>query len=689
MKQLCGWMGKILRVNLTDNKITTVPTTNYVPKFVGGRGVAAKIEWDEVPPGVNAFDPENRLVFMTGPLTGTAAPSSGRMIVAGKSPQTCPVESYARSGIGGYWGPELKFAGYDGVIVQGKAEEPVYIWVSNDHVEVKKARDLWGMGAVDVQAVLRRRHGEKVRTMAIGQAGETCSRLSVVMTGEGSAAGQGGFGGVMGSKNLKAITVRGTGAVPVAKPEELAAVTEHFWRLHFGPDRQKTTIGYGPGKAKEVQYVGAITETKMYPEIASGQIEVTKPEMCYECPVARIGFHVEFNDGSLPPGTAQCVEHGGYINPEQEYYGGKAWGRVAAEWSHIQQNMGINAWETGQVGNAPSRFPESGGGLLWFRECMQEGLFTDENTGLPVSKFGSREFALKQAQMIVEKKGIGRLWAEGVGRMAMYVRDHPEEFSLSKEQGQRVYELYQKHYPRAGRFGGYAAHHFFAGPPGGLVNPACIILAITDMCNYSDRHRKLQGTPGAEVDSPAAYKIADPIMKRWGLDGSVTNLTVWEGKGRTAAVEQDFATEKDCMAFCDYLFPQIYSAYTPDKNGDADMGSKLWSAVTGIVNTQEELMVAYERIWNLERAMACRDGRRREDDWVTSWYFTYKDVKDRYLKAEDLHHAMDEYYTVRGWNLETGVPTRAKLDALDLQDVADELENRGINPQTKRASRGD
>lgn len=685
MKRLCGWVGKILRVDLTSNRIAEVPTTNYVPKFVGGRGVAAKIVWDEVPPQVKAFDPENRLVLMTGPLTGTASPTSGRMTVAGKAAQTCPVESYARSGIGGYWGPELKQAGYDGVIVQGKAEEPVYVWISDGHVEIKKATDLWGLGAVNVQAELRRRHGEKIRSMAIGPAGEVCSRIAVIMTGEGSGAGQGGFGGVMGSKNLKAIAVRGTGSIPVARPEELTAISEHIWELYLGPAWRLV----GPGKPKDIQYAGgaaagwgAFENTRLYPEVAAGRVEVSKPEMCYKCPVARIGFHVEFNDGSLPPGTAQCVEHGGYINPEREYYeGNQLWGRVAVEWSHLQQNMGINAWDSGQVGNAPDRFPDGGGGLLWFRECIKEGLFTDENTGLPVTKFGSREFALKQAEMIVGKKGIGKLWAEGVGRMAIYIRDHPEEFNLSKEQGNRVYELYRKHYPRAGRFGGYACHHFFCScgvGAGGLVNPITIILSITDMSDYSDRHRKLGMTPGVKLYSPDAYKIADPIVRRWGLDGSVTDVTVWEGKGKAAAVEQLFAVEKDCMAFCDFVFPLIYSSHTPDKRGDADAGAKLWSAVTGIDKTQEELMVAYERIWNLERAMACRDGRRREDDWVNNWYFTYKDIWGRYLKAEDLMKAMNEYYTARGWNLETGVPTTGKLEALDLKDVADELERRGI-----------
>jgi aldehyde:ferredoxin oxidoreductase len=679
MKNVYGWSGQILRIDLTDNVVSHIPTTKYVPKFIGGRGIAAKILWDEVSPEVTAFDPESRLVFMTGPCTGTSSPTSGRMIVAGKAPQTCPVESYARSSIGGYWGPELKFAGYDGVILQGKAETPVYIWIDDNHVEIKKAQNLWGLGAVEVQTKLQEIHGDAVRTMAIGPVGEICSRIAIILTDGGSAAGQGGFGGVMGSKNLKAIVVKGTGSVPVARATELAHGRRHLWKLYYGTREMRENKGkkHDVNRGFDIMQFGPIEKSKLYQEIAAGHIKVTKPQMCYACPVARTGYYIEFLDGTHPPVTAQCEEFTGYINPELDYDGDdKPWGRVAVEWSFLQQNLGINAWETGQVGNAPTRFPDGGGGILWFKDCIQEGLLTDENTGLPVSTFGSRDFVQMQAQMMVEKRGLGKLWVEGVGRMACYIQEHPKEFNLSQKAGNRVYELYQKHYPRAGRFGGYGCHHFFCACGvglGGLVNPLTIILSITDMCDYADRHVKLTRTPGVQRYSPEAYNVADPIVKRWGLDGTVTDLTIWEQKGKAAIVEQHFGVEKDCITFCDFVFPLIYSNYSTDSHGDPDAGAKLWSAVTGLDRTEEELMMAYERIWNLERAIACRDGRRREDDWANEWYFTYKDIHGRYLIANDLIKAMDEYYHERGWSAKTGIPTQKTLYALGLQDVADEL----------------
>src|SRR3990172_3093388 len=233
-----GWKGKVLRVDLTSDKITTEPTTNYAPKFIGGRGFIAKVLWDEVPAEVKAFDPENRIVFATGPLTGTNTPTNGRWRIGSLAPQY-PKEYPSHSGIGGHWGAELKFAGYDAVIVQGKAKKPSYVFIYDDQVEIRSASKIWGADAIKSQKMIQedlandnaltgsekpqagRYNPQLVRTVLIGPAGENQTRVSSILHDSGDAAGQCGFGGVMGSKNLKAISVRGTGSVPVAKPKDL------------------------------------------------------------------------------------------------------------------------------------------------------------------------------------------------------------------------------------------------------------------------------------------------------------------------------------------------------------------------------------------------------------------------------------------------------------------------------------
>jgi len=169
-----------------------------VPRYLGGRGIAAKIYWDEVPPEVGGFDPENRLIFVTGPLQGTLAPTSGRFMVAGKAPQTSPMEAYCRSGVGGHWAPELKWAGFDAVVIHGRAPRPVYLWIHDGEAEIRDAAHLWGVDPFRTQEELWRVHGAGARVMAIGKAGEMQSRIAIILTDSGDAAGQGGYGGVMG-----------------------------------------------------------------------------------------------------------------------------------------------------------------------------------------------------------------------------------------------------------------------------------------------------------------------------------------------------------------------------------------------------------------------------------------------------------------------------------------------------------
>ncbi|MBU4055659.1 MAG: aldehyde ferredoxin oxidoreductase, partial [Proteobacteria bacterium] len=205
--QIFGWCGKILDVDLTHSKITHRNTMDYTDLFLGGRGIATRIYWEEVQPEVSAFDPENRLIFMTGPLGATGAQGASRFEVVGKSPMLLP-EGFCYGNLGGFFGPYLKRAGYDGIVVSGKAEKAVYLWIQDEKVEILDAGALWGKGVYEVSGMLKTLHGQNTRLVTMGVAGENLCRSSNLMTdNEGSATG--GFGAVMGSKNLKAIAVLG------------------------------------------------------------------------------------------------------------------------------------------------------------------------------------------------------------------------------------------------------------------------------------------------------------------------------------------------------------------------------------------------------------------------------------------------------------------------------------------------
>ncbi|MEJ2739403.1 MAG: aldehyde ferredoxin oxidoreductase N-terminal domain-containing protein, partial [Dehalococcoidia bacterium] len=225
-----GWVGRILKVDLTAMKTGTISTFNYVPKLIGGRGVAAMLYWEEVPPECEAFSPDNTIIVMTGPATGTLSPSAGKFCVACKSPVNIK-ESYCPSIPGGHWGPELKFAGYDGVVIKGKASEPVYLWIHDGNAEIRSAKELWGNTVTNTMSQIYEQHGPKTRIMCIGPAGENLCREAAIIIDSEHATGIGGAGAVMGSKNLKAIAVLGNGAVKVARPQELIDLWWHYARL--------------------------------------------------------------------------------------------------------------------------------------------------------------------------------------------------------------------------------------------------------------------------------------------------------------------------------------------------------------------------------------------------------------------------------------------------------------------------
>ena len=224
-----GWCGKILEIDLTHGTTADLDTMRYAERFLGGRGIASRIYWEQVAPEVSAFDPENRLILMSGPLGATGVPGASRFAVVGKSPMRMP-EGFCYGNLGGYFAPALKRAGYDGVVVTGRAKRPSYLWIHDGKAVIRDASALWGKGAYEVRDRLREAHGERVRFVTTGPAGENRCRTATLLTDhEGSATG--GFGAVMGSKHLKAIAVVGTGRPKVAQPERLLELSNLARRL--------------------------------------------------------------------------------------------------------------------------------------------------------------------------------------------------------------------------------------------------------------------------------------------------------------------------------------------------------------------------------------------------------------------------------------------------------------------------
>lgn len=214
-----GWCGRILCVDLSNRRLSELETMAYAANYLGGRGIATRLYWERVAAGVGAFDPENHLIFMTGPLEASGAQGAARFVVAGKSPMLLP-EGFCIANLGGHFGPYLKRAGFDGLIVSGESEKPVYLLIREGRAELRDGSGLWSQGVYAVAERLRAVHGERGSYVTTGPAGENLCRTANLMT-DNEGSGTGGFGAIMGAKKLKAIAVLGSGKPGIADPERL------------------------------------------------------------------------------------------------------------------------------------------------------------------------------------------------------------------------------------------------------------------------------------------------------------------------------------------------------------------------------------------------------------------------------------------------------------------------------------
>ncbi|MEM2926802.1 MAG: aldehyde ferredoxin oxidoreductase N-terminal domain-containing protein [Candidatus Bathyarchaeia archaeon] len=637
MERTFGWMGRILRVDLTELKTQEEDTMPYAQGFIGGRGIAARIAWEELKPGIDAFDPENRLIFMTGPLTGTLAPSSGRLTVGSVAPQRYPVPRYSRSGMGGRWPSELKYAGYDGIIIQGRAEFPVYLWIWDGHVEIRDASNLWGLGIYATIRSLMNIHGDDVRVACIGPAGERLVRIAVIQNDSESAAGQGGFGAVMGSKRLKAIVLRGSGGVRVADPEV-------FLRLCLSADRRG-----------------------LLPPRASPPKATASPwERVHACSLACRGYCVTVFRKNVPGkvypslNSGQCHCFGfGAPSKEEEFEV-----RVALS------NYGLNGFEVPY------------GIARWLSMCRKAGLIK-EIDGEPVpssidSKTPSR-FWLTLMRKITYREDIGDVLAEGTPRAAERLFDGKGRPFLK--------EIYPGA-PEAplGQVGHWDGHGSWAGAP---PFPHWLVSVLIWTFDTRD--------PGSDTLHAFTNRVSSWPMERGGI---LTKADLRElGKriyGHEGALDPEVSyeppvakvlpafwhTNRACavssLVLCEQFYPQLMSEKTDDYCGDLALESKLLSAAIGKDISMTELDRIGERIFNLERAIEVRYGRTRTEDERMIPYYEAPDDKGIVLDREKYLRLMDEYYRIRGWDPKTGIPRREKLEELGLKDVAQELEARGL-----------
>lgn len=646
-----GWVGKILRVDLTNGKLTEVPTSTYASKFIGGRSMGAKIYWDEVPPEVGAFDPENKLIMMQGPVNGTVIPNACRTSIIAKSPIPIP-ECYSYSHPGSGWGPELKFAGYDGVIIEGKSPEPVYIWIHDGVAEIKKAGYLWGQLTSKVDSELRQLYGRQTKTMTIGPAGENLVKEAVIELEGYSAAGMGGFGAVMGSKNLKAIAVRGTGSVKVAKPQELLDLREYWASRPYGMNIGQIFYGSGGG-------------THLSDAVDEGRA-TTKYAGCWACQT-NCQLAMRFLDLDAEDGIQTCNDFA-ELQQDDYFRTGKYQSADGWEFGRLCQDLGISTSQI--IGHTTPWYEEAHHGGTWAWELVMAGLWTEENTGLPVGtkekcEVGSKEFNRALLHKVAYREGIGDLIAEGQQRYLKHVVETaPPEL---KEAAQAVYDrnIWGESYRTI-----WQPRHVSDGWVRFIVNAVHMVHGPN---NGGNGFFTFTAIPDEDKEAYLAQAVE--------FFGDVNSLdtTVPDNKPAVTIFEQHMSVENDSLTGCMYGSSGRFL--------DSDFGLRAFLATTGHseMDFEDWLKQVGERTYNLERAIMVREGRRREHDTMNDYQFTEARwpepdglrAVDKFLGGKDLfNEVMDEYYTLRGWDLTTGIPTRAKLEELDLEDVADGLESK-------------
>lgn len=676
---LYGYGGKILRVNLTNRETSLVSTYRYVPEYVGGRMIINRIFWEEVPTGTGAFDEANKFIYMSGPTTGTGIPAGGRSAACCVGAANSP-EQYCWGNIGGWFATELKYAGYDGLIIEGKSSEPVYIYIEDDKVSVLPADDLWGMRVHQAQQALEDRHGHEAKSMVIGPAGENLVRIASITTGNDSVFAKGGFGAVWGSKKLKAVTVRGSGVVAPADIEKLKYLRMnmnnpgmrpspvlHMDRIgvpggEFMVDYDRGNVACSPGcnqhcnallmngksafsekRVNHVEKCVSICTFDYRSDIPTtvGMFWPTQQNYCAPCKLLSREFPAP--DPSDPDFEGQ----GRPIAPDVLDFWNPDYDRGTIV-NDLCNEYGIDKWEI-VIWLMP-----------WLAMCKKEGLFEGMDLGCenPID-VESEAFLREFITNLVYRKGeYGDMFAEGMARAIRSLGY--EKFSESVYHGRfsRMLDGKRTDLPVSLEAAwGQSVHWQGRGFEGAIEKPTWLAMSLINMVSTRDAqtvehfHCKYDYHDAAMADPYHCPHVIDAIVHT-----------------------QNAAEIKDSVMSCEWQSPDLWWP---------EMEAEMYAAATGYPMTAAELDRAAYRSKLLFRAILIRDhGRTRRKEMESIWRAL--SIPDTWNETADWklwNEMVDLYYESRGWDLETGWPYRETYEKYGLKDVADEMESLGLLPE--------
>ena len=593
-----GYMGKLLRIDLGTGSIKTEKLDEgKARKYIGGRGLGTAMLMKEIDPAIDALSPANKLLIVTGPLTGTATPTGGRYMAICKSPLTGTVAS---SNSGGYFGAELKFAGWDALVFEGKSASPKYLLIEDDKVELRDAADLWGKLVSETTDMLEKRHGEKCRVVTIGPAGERLSPIAAIMNDRWRAAGRSGVGAVMGSKNLKAIVVKGSGKVGVADEEKLKEVFSRCMKKI----KENGVTGSGLPNYGTAVLVNIINENGVFPtnnfktgvfpdaDDISGETlaakYLKKKDPCFRCPIA-CGRYCEVDD----------IKGGG---PEYETIwafgsdcGIKDLGEV------IKANFWCNEYGLDTI--------SAGSTLAAAMELYERGLIKKAEFGDgPELRFGNAASIVEWTKRMGAGLGLGAKLALGSFRLGEAYGATDVSMTVKKQE-------------------------LPAYDPRGIQGHGL---------QYATSNRG-----GCHV---RGYMISPEIL---GLPEKLDRFAL-EGKANWVKIFQDFTAAIDSVGLC------LFTSFAMGAEDYAD----LYNAVCGTSLTGADFVTAGERIWNLERVFNQRAGIGPDQDTLPARLLKDPLPEGPSAGwTHKLDQLLPEYYRLRGWSA-NGIPTRERLGSL-------------------------
>lgn len=625
-----GIAGKILRVDLSTKRVWTEDTEKYAARFIGGRTINSFILLNETAPETRWSDPENPLIFGVGSLLGTPVPGACRVSIETKNVYN---NGKGSANFGGHFGSELKFAGFDHVVVTGKAEKPVYLWIHDGEAEIKEGSSVWGKTTYETEVILRRELGdERIEVASIGPAGENMVRGSCIFTNPGKAAGGSGVGCVMGSKRLKAVAARGHGAVKVAEPERfMAAVQKAFAKIKASP----STEGWRKGII-EAKFLPELPTWNLFASARNGQDDYWPPERrqklvgiesgvpsykkrmmsCFACPIACMPFY-EIKSGK----HAGTKGIGYWINSAT--YSMKLDSDDPA--TSLRYHLMLN--QLGLDGDMCSI------SLAWAFECFEKGLLTAEDTDGLKLNWGDEDAILKMQEKLARREGIGDFLADGVKESARKLGKGSEAFAIHMK-GQDSVDPY-----RAAKGWGFGVA---LSPVGG---------------------RHLRGSVSVpEVSGPRGLKWSPAEYE------NIPEAVFWQAQ--TKEIE-------DMLGLC--VFVGTWSgAHALDVADYAE----LISSAMGLEVTEDELMTIGRQGINLEKAFnTLHAGLSRKDDYPPRRYLEEPIKSGPFAGTkcdrEQWDLMLDKYYELHGWNKETGWQTSKGLTELGLEEVAQKLKKAG------------